>query len=62
MNKGSGMKMVQYGATKKIRSDAMEYEAYVRSHIALVLYMLQVEVLKIVMSVGTSDIRQFYEY
>ena len=42
-----------------IWDDALDFEAYVRSHTALYVYMLQWEVPDTVMLGGTSDIRQF---
>ena len=44
MKKGDGRKMVQAGAPKKIWDGALDFEAYVRPHTALDVYMLQGEV------------------
>ena len=62
MNKGAGMKMVQAGAPKRIWDNALKFEAYVRSHTSLDVYIIQVEVPDTVMLGGTSDISQFCEH
>ena len=52
--------MVRAGAYKRMWYDALEFEAYVMSHIALDVYMLHGEVPETVMSGETSDISQLW--
>ena len=54
--------MVRAGAPKRIWGDALEFEAYVRSNIALYIYMLQGEVPETIMFGGNSDVSQFCEH
>ena len=56
------MNMVRSGAPNRIWGDTLEFGAYVRSHIALDVFMLHVEVPEIVMLGGNSDISQFWEH
>ena len=60
--KGAGKNMVQAGAPKQIWDDTLDFEAYVRSHTALDVYVLQVQVPKTVMLGGNFDISQFCEH
>ena len=62
LNKGAGRNMVQDSAPKQIWYDALEFEAYVRYHTDLDVYMLQGKVSETVMPGGNSDISQFYEH
>ena len=62
LEKGSGRKIVRAGAPKKIWDDALEFEAYMRSHISLDVDILQREVSETVMLGLTSDISQFCEH
>ena len=52
--------MVWEGAPKRVWDDALQFESYVRSNIALDIYMMQGGVPETVMWGGTSDIIQFY--
>ena len=54
--------MVRAGEIKQIWDDALQFEAYVISNTALDIYMLQGELPKTVMLVGTSDRSQFCEH
>ena len=54
--------MVRVGTPKQIWDNTMKFEAYMRSHTDIDIYMIQVEVTETVMLVGTSDISQFYEH
>ena len=62
MKKWAVRNMVEDNAPKRIWDDALDFEAYVRSHTALYVYMLQWGVPDSVMLGGTSDIRQFFEH
>ena len=62
LKKGTGTKMVQSDSFKRIWDDTLEFDFYVRSHTALDVYMLQVEVPGTLMSGGTSDISQLCEH
>ena len=54
--------MVRSGTHKRIWYDALDFEAYVRSHTALDFYMLQGGVPETVMLGVTSYISQFFEH
>ena len=62
LKKAAGRKMVRAGAPKPFWADAIELEAYVRSHTAHDIYSLQGEVPETVMSGETADISQFCEF
>ena len=62
LKKGASRKIVQAGAPKQIWDDELDFKAYMRSHRALDIYVLQGEFPEAVMSCGTSDIRHLYEH
>ena len=62
MKKWAVRNMVEDNAPKRIWDDALDFEAYVRSHTALDVYVLQVQVPKTVMLGGNFDISQFCEH
>ena len=62
LKKGADRKMVQAVAPKLIWDDKLDFEADMRSHKTLDVYMMQGEVPKTLKSSRTSDINQFYEH
>ena len=62
LKKGAGRELVGSGATKQIWDDALEFEAYMRSHADLDVYTLQGEVPETMMFGGTSYVIQLCEH
>ena len=62
LKKAAGRKMVRAGAPKRVWDDALEFEAYVRSHTALDTFQLQGEVPETLMKGDTADISRFCEH
>ena len=62
VKKGAGRKMVRSGCPKRLWDDAIEFEAYVRSHTALDIYSLRGEVPETLMTGNTADISKYCEH